>query len=375
MQGIILLCVLTQNAFASGAASRQADGGVWTGGGGEVVSYQFNPWFVGAHSTVTFCISTDPQSFSLATSDTLKRSVNNALMFWTNEFRAHPSGSVDFGFDKINFLNIHDCEQADLSFMFGSLTSEQEDVLKTAKVDSGSYVGLAFQTTYDETHLRGRGFIYLAPDDGSLPAIPRGAWSVPNTVYDVLLHELGHVFGIQHQTAGFMSYEFPNLRVKQAVDPSSMRFFAITHSGFPCDDILPETRELLKEIFQQSETCASGTLYGLSVSATVGVIGLFPKDFKGIPAGMILGNIRPNQVPDEEVYDYPIRLHLTDKQEVFTSKEKELLYPRYRQIYSAQLEIGEAILPISVMSEPMSSSLRLSTFFKGKVLSDIFHGH
>lgn len=70
-------------------------------------------------------------------------------------------------------------------------------------------MAVAVRTDFDTRSLRGKGFVYIAPDLG--PLRPFGndhienAWSQFDgaILTQVAAHELGHVFGLTHNGAGY----------------------------------------------------------------------------------------------------------------------------------------------------------------------------
>lgn len=204
--------------------SSNAHSGVWSSGGGELVKDSQNPWFLENTHSVHYCVAQDESAFHLAP-EIARRRVREALQYWKDQFaRGIPTIGA-----RVATQTFHEtsCEQSgvDLRFQFGILSSEQLAVIGEAN----NYVALAIRTDYDRVNMRGRGFIYVAPDSGPLrPDSPRLAerpWQINDgaLLLHVLAHELGHVFGIQHSNdlplgsgSGLMSAAYPEYILDKA---------------------------------------------------------------------------------------------------------------------------------------------------------------
>lgn len=75
---------------------------------------------------------------------------------------------------------------------------------------------MSVRTRYDDVNLRGGGFIYVSADSGPLAYsnefLRHGAWHLGKggLLFKVLVHELGHVFGLPHMNESIVMHErFP----------------------------------------------------------------------------------------------------------------------------------------------------------------------
>jgi hypothetical protein len=222
--------LLTITTLLATLASPALAGG-WIGGGGELVKDANNPWWIENTTSVTYCVLQDEVNFHLA-KPTARRRVREAIDYWKAEFaRGIPTMGTRVATQTFNEVS---CAQSgvDLVFQLGTLYSEQIRQIENPT----EFVSLAMRTDYDPVHMRGRGFIYVAPDSGPLrPNSDRLAerpWSLSDggLLLQVLAHELGHVFGIQHSNdapiatgSGLMAASFPEYVLDKAWAPNTAR--------------------------------------------------------------------------------------------------------------------------------------------------------
>ena len=190
------------------AASPNKPAGTITSSGGYVYGYQQNPWFLGNVKSVNYCIDMDEANFGPKREEA-NASIQRAVGLWKIAFSApgiyptlevEPADALKIGQQDFNLVS---CESGtvDIRFQFGKLTDSQRATL----VKPTKYVASAVQTEYDEDQLRGKGFIYVAAEKGSLrPEADDLAEDFlshhDHVVLDMtLVHELGHVFGVPHQ--------------------------------------------------------------------------------------------------------------------------------------------------------------------------------
>jgi hypothetical protein len=189
----------------------------WTSGGGHLRTTDQNPWFVEGISDVRYCIDMDETNFG-QTRDVVKARIQSAVSYWKHEFSiAEPwnNHGIKVTLGSEEFIEVAcGSQQVDVVFQFGVLDAEQEQFLKDPK----STVGIAVRTSYDEVSLRGKGFVYISPEHGRLALqghdLLADRWKINNgkLLELLLIHELGHVFGMPHtgENTSIMGESFPD---------------------------------------------------------------------------------------------------------------------------------------------------------------------
>jgi hypothetical protein len=191
-------------------------GGWVSAGNGELFSDAHNPWFLKNVTQVNYCIDVASSSVS-ARPDEIRELVKLSLTFWQNEFTKvnQGMGSSQFILGNQKFQE-RPCSESDidLRFQFGyeTLTSYQISFLG----DPTKYIGITVRTNDDYiVNLRGKGFIYIASDIGEKSyhggkdaTLISMAWKRKKLLQYVILHELGHVFGVPHTGSGLMAETF-----------------------------------------------------------------------------------------------------------------------------------------------------------------------
>jgi hypothetical protein len=173
------------------------DGGGMTSGGGGYKTTASNPWFVG-EKPVSYCVSIS-REFS-ASPGFAELQLRRALDDWIRTIRALNPGKLTTQFV------LEGCQgTTELRFLLGVTEPSVQEALRPSVQE---VVGLAHQTSFDQETGRARGFVWLVPDRGPRRH-PRQAgediWSRGNHLFNVLLHELGHVFGVSHVPFTFMT--------------------------------------------------------------------------------------------------------------------------------------------------------------------------
>lgn len=191
---------LTSLLFATNAFA-----GNWSSGGGELIKDAHNPWFLENTKRVTYCVAVDEKNVS-APKQKIESIVRLAIDYWITDFRK--AATIERYYDDTMlplklatqvFFQVSCDRNPDLRFQFGLLDDEQFRYLGSPK----KYIGIAVRTDYDPIRLKGKGFIYISPDNGPLKyedsqEFVENSWSYDGLLHKTIVHELGHVFGLQH---------------------------------------------------------------------------------------------------------------------------------------------------------------------------------
>lgn len=218
---IVALSLNTTFAFPSTPAASKSGG--WVSGGGELVRDAQNPWFVQNTERVNYCIEVDPEHFH-ADRDMIGEKVKAALDLWQKEFTyverpKPPMKTINIRVGTQFFSEVDCGQDVDVRFQFGTLTKEQQERID----DPRRFVSLAVRTEYDPVNMRGKGFVYLAADSGPLRPdsanMFREPWKAGNVLYAILIHEIGHIFGVPHVGNGLMGANFPAAVTSGGISP------------------------------------------------------------------------------------------------------------------------------------------------------------
>lgn len=191
-----------------------ADGGM-TGGGGGLVRDRNNPWFLQNTSDVKYCVEVSTDQFS-AKVDLIQKSIEASIRYWNEEYASAVIPVFDTRIEPVRiatqeFKKVGCGESPDLVFQFGVMHPGQEKDIP----HSEEFAGAAIRTAYDPVNMKGAGYIYISPDRGPwrFKGAPRGIqdfWSYGEggLLFNVLVHEMGHVFGLQHTQQSVMSERY-----------------------------------------------------------------------------------------------------------------------------------------------------------------------
>lgn len=233
-----LLCVAFAGCKTDGVRQKSKDeqgsrieepvaiGGVNDGNTGELRTISNNPWFVGK-AAATWCIEfgdeTDAgRDASLRPSLTLQ--VEKAFDAWVQVIQElspqspgstrAPNGNFFAGDDVANLTRDFkqvDCDQnPEMRIKIGTWQDQDKAYLRYTSKYTVAY---ALRTSYAEETGRSLGFIWAVADSGPQryegPAPNGSFWSNDSRLYNVMLHEIGHVMGISHVEMSFMDANFP----------------------------------------------------------------------------------------------------------------------------------------------------------------------
>ncbi len=245
--------------------SATAIAGSWSSGGTELLGDARNPWFLSNTRHATYCILLDDQNHGVTkalAADTIKR----ALSFWEREFRFGIGVNFpDFGklqiasqvWEERTCTDTND-DLVDLRFQFGMLNPEQEDYLK----NPAKFAAISVRTDYDKVELKGKGFIYVSPVQGRLAY--QGArgqtdfWTKENgkNLYFILLHELGHIYGLPHYGPPWSLMSEVFAEYSQDAHPLAFdQYFAFPRGKKFCAQPLPDLYKKLFNISNPTHTC------------------------------------------------------------------------------------------------------------------------
>ena len=183
-------------------------------GGGHLLSEFDNPWFIQNTKTVRYCNKIDSENFGVSL-DMVRSNQKKAFKYWQKQFQIqneNPPLGVKYPavLGTQRFIEVP-CDQVhEITFLLGVLP-------KVAKIERPqTVIGQTVMTSYDRKNLKGSGFIYLAPEKGSLALATKAKnfWSFRNSGFLLmtLIHEMSHVYGSKHGNLDIPILEESHLR-------------------------------------------------------------------------------------------------------------------------------------------------------------------
>ncbi len=188
-------------------------GNGWVSSGGEFRKDQHNPWFLKNTQSVYWCLKHSNEFVSLSSSRS-KELIELGILYWKSQFSTLDQST---GIGQQNFVYNSECTgQEALKFKIGHDTLDAEETAYIANKETplAQHAGLTIRKFYDTKNLQGSGIIYIASDLGpqrfeSGRGVPQSFWQNEGLFLRVLVHELGHFFGLPHEAGGFMAEAYP----------------------------------------------------------------------------------------------------------------------------------------------------------------------
>jgi hypothetical protein len=222
MNRACLKSIITLGCFAITGQFSPVVAGTIISGGGVIVGTSENPWFVGKNS-FSYCVQRDP-TFSVSEKD-LVPAIEKVIDLWSETLQKFQPKNTDSplldGKKKgltLVFRRSAACSpDVDLTFLFGVINKDVKHVLGNY---GSAFVSFVNRTSYSEETGWSKGFLWVAPDLGpnAIKETRTPVWNNPAVLHNVLLHEMGHVFGLQHQVQGFMGEHYPEHIVDAALE-------------------------------------------------------------------------------------------------------------------------------------------------------------
>jgi hypothetical protein len=209
------------------------DSGGWSGNGGGPNRVQDNVWFLG-DEPVRYCIQRDA-AYPLTYTD-LQSMTRRSIQAWQQFFQQYQIGPAQATTAALQNLQLHmsfqfvevNCAQAELEIYFGL---ENESIRLYREMNESDGLGLALRRSYDHKEHRQQGYIWI-----------QNFTQDPRKIEHILLHELGHVFGMKHDTVFVMDRRVALWLQKVNADDPAMRFMARIEADFWPFDLLPGSR-------------------------------------------------------------------------------------------------------------------------------------
>lgn len=377
-------------------ASLKCLAGNGSSGGGNIYGDQLNPWFVHNTKSVSYCVDVSPD-FSKLSREKINELVLSAINYWKNLFRDYDQNFAhDFEFNirlgTQDFLFHDECNEiTDLRFQLGHLKPKQLKLIPNFK----QLLGIALRESYDPVHLKGKGFIYIAPEEGTLRPYGHNLHKNPWSTHDgislryALIHELGHIFGLpddHYSHGGIMHAKFlERVASKIAVAQNRTITDRQISSPFGCNQKLEGemNMHISRVVVPPTNKSEADELEGI-----LQLPSRFKLEFKSINRRI---NIKVNNMPWGEIelsrfthetgnIAPAISLYLTKSQKVLPRVPRQSLYT-YLDLYHMNKTVQKKDLTLKLangkslnvfLNFDQECRPTLGTTFKDNVFLDLF---
>ncbi|MES2769004.1 MAG: hypothetical protein V4596_07655 [Bdellovibrionota bacterium] len=169
-----------------------------------------NPWFVDLHKNgnkvIKYCVELSP-TFDFS-HDQIKQLIEKSFNTWENYFKEKDLNEPALLVTKNKKLNSCDGTE-DIAFYFGI----KDERVKKYEYKFNESLGYSVRTENNNSDIWSKGFIWIASPGSIKPDYPNEDlfypdWTLGNNLQGILIHELGHVYGISHAPGTIMSDDF-----------------------------------------------------------------------------------------------------------------------------------------------------------------------
>jgi hypothetical protein len=233
-----LLFIFSQSLLAGG----------WVFGGGDQVGNKHNPWFLASQQKIQYCVTVDQQTIS-GDENQIHQLVSQSLEYWRHDFEKLNKivsqkfkSMVSLSLPTQGFEEVSCHLRPALRFIFGtgSLSLDEKKFLSDF-----DFVAASVRTEYDEISLLGQGLIYIPSDLGPNSFVKfdqvERPWEKAGLLKRVLIHEIGHIYGMQHSDFGIMMSDYPETILKKK------SYWAFTNTTNIPSTLLPQLNHLKSE--------------------------------------------------------------------------------------------------------------------------------
>lgn len=365
--------------MAASAEEMSVVDGVWISGGGKFLMDGRNPWFLYNTPDIRYCAQVNEADFGLSQAR-VETILREGIMFWQNEFVGSSApGWVPPDTGLQNFV-LEDCQpDTDVIFQFGVLSKAQETYLGNPR----EYVGVAVRTSYDQSNLRGKGFVYISPEQGPLALSAAHLVDKPWSTFEgirlfyVLVHEIGHIFGLGHNNSiQVMAEDYPERMLLKSMihDAKDLKIAATLIPGVfalrereakGCSDVLLNTYRLVFGVPQTHECwLLRMTKDEFMVYSKEGEMStLYQKVGKATYQNAISWTVQ-----------MPLQAYVTAEQDMFHPDQNLVpLFPFvHKSVYSGEYRSIDGAVIRGVMASIEPKGLVLAIVFDGVTIPDVF---